>query len=50
MIFLIQNKLHKLLQFLNIYLDVGAMIAKAMDKVGKEGVITVEEAKGLITS
>jgi chaperonin GroEL len=27
--------------------EVGAMIAKAMDKVGKEGVITVEEAKGL---
>ena len=27
--------------------DVGAMIAKAMDKVGNEGVITVEEAKGL---
>jgi chaperonin GroEL len=27
--------------------DVGAMIAEAMNKVGKEGVITVEEAKGL---
>ncbi|MGF1606342.1 MAG: chaperonin GroEL [Rhodothalassiaceae bacterium] len=27
--------------------EVGEMIAKAMDKVGKEGVITVEEAKGL---
>src|SRR3546814_175457 len=27
--------------------DVGRMIADAMDKVGKEGVITVEEAKGL---
>ncbi len=27
--------------------DIGKMIAKAMDKVGKEGVITVEEAKGL---
>jgi chaperonin GroEL len=27
--------------------DVGRMIAEAMDKVGKEGVITVEEAKGL---
>ena len=27
--------------------DIGDMIAKAMDKVGKEGVITVEEAKGL---
>ncbi|GAB4123621.1 MAG: chaperonin GroEL [Rhodothalassiaceae bacterium] len=27
--------------------EIGAMIAKAMDKVGKEGVITVEEAKGL---
>ncbi len=27
--------------------DVGKMIAEAMDKVGKEGVITVEEAKGL---
>ena len=29
--------------------DVGDMIAKAMDKVGNEGVITVEEAKGLET-
>ncbi len=29
--------------------DVGAMIAKAMDKVGNEGVITVEEAKSLET-
>ncbi|HRI18349.1 MAG TPA: chaperonin GroEL, partial [Burkholderiaceae bacterium] len=29
--------------------EVGAMIAKAMDKVGKEGVITVEEAKSLET-
>src|SRR5271163_3027567 len=27
--------------------DIGDMIAKAMDKVGKEGVITVEEAKSL---
>jgi chaperonin GroEL len=27
--------------------DVGAMIAQAMDKVGKEGVISVEEATGL---
>jgi chaperonin GroEL len=27
--------------------EVGKMIATAMDKVGKEGVITVEEAKGL---
>jgi chaperonin GroEL len=27
--------------------EIGDMIAKAMDKVGKEGVITVEEAKGL---
>jgi chaperonin GroEL len=27
--------------------EVGKMIADAMDKVGKEGVITVEEAKGL---
>ena len=27
--------------------EVGHMIAEAMDKVGKEGVITVEEAKGL---
>jgi chaperonin GroEL len=30
--------------------EVGAMIAKAMDKVGNEGVITVEEAKGLDTT
>ncbi|MEM7766970.1 MAG: chaperonin GroEL [Pseudomonadota bacterium] len=29
--------------------EVGAMIAKAMDKVGNEGVITVEEAKSLET-
>ncbi len=29
--------------------DIGAMIAKAMEKVGKEGVITVEEAKSLET-
>jgi len=28
---------------------IGEIIAKAMDKVGKEGVITVEEAKGLDT-
>ncbi|MEM9878301.1 MAG: chaperonin GroEL, partial [Pseudomonadota bacterium] len=27
--------------------EVGAMISEAMEKVGKEGVITVEEAKGL---
>ena len=27
--------------------EIGKMIAQAMDKVGKEGVITVEEAKGL---
>jgi chaperonin GroEL len=27
--------------------DIGDMIAKAMEKVGKEGVITVEEAKGM---
>src|SRR5688500_18646317 len=30
--------------------DIGAMIAKAMQKVGNEGVITVEEAKGLDTA
>jgi chaperonin GroEL len=29
--------------------EIGQMVAKAMDKVGKEGVITVEEAKGLDT-
>src|SRR3569832_733925 len=29
--------------------DVGAMIAKAMEKVGNEGVITVEEARSLET-
>ncbi|MBX7200737.1 MAG: chaperonin GroEL [Rhodospirillaceae bacterium] len=29
--------------------EIGEIIAKAMDKVGKEGVITVEEAKGLDT-
>ena len=26
---------------------IGSMIAEAMDKVGKDGVITVEEAKGI---
>ncbi|MBF0143414.1 MAG: chaperonin GroEL [Magnetococcales bacterium] len=30
--------------------EVGKMIAEAMDKVGKEGVITVEEAKGMETT
>ena len=30
--------------------EVGLMIADAMDKVGKEGVITVEEAKGMETT
>ncbi|HPJ96116.1 MAG TPA: chaperonin GroEL [Syntrophales bacterium] len=29
--------------------DIGNIIAEAMGKVGKEGVITVEEAKGLLT-
>jgi chaperonin GroEL len=29
--------------------EIGNMLAQAMDKVGKEGVITVEEAKGLET-
>ncbi|HCX14176.1 MAG TPA: chaperonin GroEL, partial [Rhodospirillaceae bacterium] len=29
--------------------EIGAIISQAMDKVGKEGVITVEEAKGLET-
>ena len=29
--------------------EIGAMIAKAMEKVGNEGVITVEEAKSLNT-
>ncbi len=29
--------------------EIGAMIAEAMDKVGKDGVITVEEAKGTDT-
>jgi len=29
--------------------EIGEMIAKAMQKVGKEGVITVEEAKGMLT-
>jgi chaperonin GroEL len=29
--------------------EIGAMIAEAMQKVGKEGVITVEEAKGMVT-
>ena len=30
--------------------SIGAIIAQAMEKVGKDGVITVEEAKGLETS
>ncbi len=30
--------------------SIGAIIAEAMDKVGKDGVITVEEAKGLDTT
>ncbi|MEE9218124.1 MAG: chaperonin GroEL [Acidobacteriota bacterium] len=30
--------------------EIGEIIAQAMDKVGKDGVITVEEAKGLETS
>ncbi len=30
--------------------SIGKMIAEAMDKVGKEGVITIEEAKGLETT
>jgi chaperonin GroEL len=30
--------------------EIGVMIADAMDKVGKEGVITVEEAKGMDTA
>ena len=29
--------------------EIGAMIARAMQKVGKEGVITIEEAKGIET-
>jgi chaperonin GroEL len=29
--------------------EIGAMIAQAMQKVGNEGVITVEEAKGMLT-
>ena len=29
--------------------EIGSMIAKAMQKVGNEGVITVEEAKGIDT-
>ncbi|HEX2798803.1 MAG TPA: chaperonin GroEL, partial [Thermoanaerobaculia bacterium] len=31
-------------------LEIGKIIAEAMDKVGKDGVITVEEAKGLDTT
>ncbi len=30
--------------------SIGEIIAEAMDKVGKDGVITVEEAKGLDTT
>ncbi len=31
-------------------IEIGSMIAEAMDKVGKDGIITVEEAKGTETS
>jgi len=34
----------------NADIEVGDMISDAMDKVGKEGVITVEEAKGMETT
>jgi chaperonin GroEL len=34
----------------NSDLEIGELIAKAMDKVGKDGVITVEEAKSIETS
>jgi chaperonin GroEL len=34
----------------NSDLEIGEIIAEAMEKVGKEGVITVEEAKGLDTT
>jgi chaperonin GroEL len=30
--------------------EIGGILADAMDKVGKEGVITIEEAKGLTTT
>ncbi|MCC7017529.1 MAG: chaperonin GroEL, partial [Rhodospirillales bacterium] len=33
----------------NVDREIGDMIARAMEKVGNEGVITVEEAKGLTT-
>ena len=36
--------------FANNDKTIGAILAEAMDKVGKEGVITVEEAKGLETT
>src|SRR5947207_3215242 len=34
----------------NVVIEIGKIIAEAMDKVGKDGVITVEEAKGLETT
>ena len=41
------NKLHTISA--NNDRTIGKMIADAMEKVGKEGVITVEEAKGTET-
>ena len=35
---------------LPIYKAIGKIISEAMDKVGKDGVITVEEAKSMDTS
>ena len=34
----------------NTDLEIGSLIADAMDKVGKDGVITVEEAKSMLTT
>jgi chaperonin GroEL len=44
------KKLNRLQLFLPIMMnEIGELIAKAMDKVKEEGVITVEEAKGTET-
>ena len=44
-----KESLHKLLLFLLADEEVGQLIAEAMEKVGNDGVITVEESKGFTT-
>ncbi len=48
---MMQAKFSRLLLFLQTTMNtIGKLIAEAMAKVGKEGVITVEEAKGTDTN